>query len=66
MAITKLNIAWYGQSLMDEEEYGIVQIAKNAWLVVEADHTKPMGFRTLTQVETRQAAIGFLKLLKEN
>jgi hypothetical protein len=61
-----LNVSWYVRPDEYEPKYGIVDIAENAWLVIEADNTKPIGFKTLTQVETREAAIGFLKLLKEN
>jgi hypothetical protein len=62
----RLNVAWYIRPDEYEAKYGIAPIAEDAWLVVEADHTKPLGFKVLTQVETHQAAIGFLKLLKEN
>lgn len=62
----RLNVSWYIRPDEYEPKYGIVDIAENAWLVVEADRTKPLGFRALTQVETREEAIGFLKLLKEN
>ena len=46
--------------------YGIVNVGGNRWAVVEDDHSTPhLATKTLTVVEGRQTAIGFIKLLSE-
>lgn len=45
--------------------YGVLHLGKD-WHAVEADDDFAHGFRVLASADNRQAAIGFLKLIKEN
>lgn len=70
MAYMYANIIWNhapNDSLMDYvHRYGIVNVGGNRWAVVEDDHSTPhLATKTLTIVNGRQTAIGFVKLLSE-
>lgn len=67
MAINRDAAEWfYRPDRFDEVEYGILKTA-DGWLVLkktQLDFGKP-DVEVIARAESRQAAIGFLKLMKE-
>jgi hypothetical protein len=68
MAINRDAAEWfYRPDRFDEVEYGILK-ATDEWLVLkrtQLDFGKP-DVEVIARAESRQAAIGFLKLMKES
>lgn len=66
MAINRDPVEWFERyDRMDEEAYGVMETAEG-WKVLKKEWMyTPTKVSELAKVESRQAAIGFIKLLVE-
>ena len=69
MAINRDPAEWFVRpDRMDNVEYGILKTA-DGWLVLRREYLFPFSEKRaneVARVDSRQAAIGYIKLLKEN